>query len=269
MPGRSRRLPILLAALGTAVARSGDFAAAAALVAEVDAVCEATGTRAAPFTAIMLACMRGYYAEATRLIEATVAEARAGGQGNAVAYAHWSAAILANGLGRYADALTAARAASEDTASLYISMWALPELIEAAARSGNEPAAAAALKRLTDLARQGRRDPGRPRRPGPLPCVAEPSQAAEGLYREAIDRLGRTKLRPELARARLLYGEWLRGQRSRHAGVGAVGDGGRDVDDVAAAARLSISPMATPGHPEEPGQVDPGDQRVVVVRCSR
>jgi len=207
--GALERLPILLAALGTAVAWSGDFAAAAALVAEVDAVCEATGTRAAPFTAIMLACMRGYHAEATRLIEATVAEARAGGQGNAVAYAHWSAAILANGLGRYADALTAARAASEDTASLYISMWALPELIEAAARSGNEPAAAAALERLTDLTQAGGTQFGLGVQARCRALLSGP-KAAEGLYREAIDRLGRTKLRPELARARLLYGEWLR-----------------------------------------------------------
>ena len=207
--GALERLPILLAALGTAFAWSGDFAAAAALVAEVDAVCEATGTRAAPFTAIMLACMRGYHAEATRLIEATVAEARAGGQGNAVAYAHWSAAILANGLGRYADALTAARAASEDTASLYISMWALPELIEAAARSGNEPAAAAALERLTDLTQAGGTQFGLGVQARCRALLSGP-KAAEGLYREAIDRLGRTKLRPELARARLLYGEWLR-----------------------------------------------------------
>ena len=64
---------------------------------------------------MMLASLRGRQAEAAPLIEATIAEATAGGQGIAVAYAHWAAAILANGLGRYADALAAARQASEDT----------------------------------------------------------------------------------------------------------------------------------------------------------
>ena len=134
--GALERLPLLLASLGTAVAWSGDFAAAAALVAEADVVCEATGSPAAPFTAMMLAALRGLESEAAQLIEATIAEATAGGQGIAVAYAHWTAAILANGLGRYAEALAEATAASEDTATLYISMWALPELIEAAARTG-------------------------------------------------------------------------------------------------------------------------------------
>ena len=115
--GALDQLPILLAALGTAAAWSGDFAAAAALIAEADAVCEATGTRTAPFTAMLLAALRGDQAEAAPLIEATIAEATAGGQGIAVAYAHWVAAILHNGLGRYADALAAARQATEDTST--------------------------------------------------------------------------------------------------------------------------------------------------------
>ena len=93
-----------------------------------------TGARAAPLTAMMLASLRGCQAEAASLIEATIAEAEARGQGIAVAYAHWAAAILHNGLGRYEDALTAACQASEDITAPHVSMWALPELIEAAAR---------------------------------------------------------------------------------------------------------------------------------------
>lgn len=92
----------------------GDFAAAAALVAEVAAICEVTGTHAAPFTAMMLASLQGRPAEAVPLIEDTIATAEAGGQGIAVAYAHWPAAVLHNGLGHYRDALTAARRASDD-----------------------------------------------------------------------------------------------------------------------------------------------------------
>jgi ATP/maltotriose-dependent transcriptional regulator MalT len=192
----------------------GDLAAAAALNAEADAVCEVTGSRAAPFTAMLLASLRGNQAEAARLIEATIAEATAGGQGIAVAYAHWAAAILANGLGRYEAALAAARHAAQDTSALYISMWVLPELIEAAARSGNAPQAAGALDRLAEFTQAGGTDFGlgveaRSR------ALLSAGEMAENLYREAIDRLGRTRLRPELARAHLLYGEWLCGENRR------------------------------------------------------
>ena len=158
--GALDQLPIMLGALGTAAVWSGDFAAAASLIAEADAVCEATGSRAAPFAAMMLASLRGDQAEADPLIEATIAQAAAGGQGNAVAYAHWVAAILANGLGRYEGALAAARHASEDTFTLHVSMWALPELVEAAARTGNTEVAADALERLAETTQAGGTDFG-------------------------------------------------------------------------------------------------------------
>ena len=212
--GALERLPLLLGALGTAVAWSGDFAAADALVTEADAVREATGTRAAPFTAMMLAALRGHQAEAASLIEATIAEATAGGQGIAVAYAHWAAAIVANGLGRYAEALAAARAASEDLSTAYVSMWALPELIEAAARAGQPDLAGQALDRLAGHTRAGGTDFGLGIAARSRALLSE-GRAAQDLYREAIDRLGRTRLRPELARARLLYGEWLRREHRR------------------------------------------------------
>jgi DNA-binding CsgD family transcriptional regulator len=212
--GALDQLPIMLGALGTAVAWSGDFAAAAALNAEADAVCEVTGSRAAPFTAMMLASLRGRQAEATPLIEGTIAEATAGGQGIAVAYAHWAAAILSNGLGRCTDALASARQASEDTSTLYISMWALPELIEAAARTSDTGIAASALTRLAEFTQAGGTDFGlgveaRSR------ALLSAGEKAENLYREAIARLGRTRLRPELARAHLVYGEWLRRENRR------------------------------------------------------
>ena len=173
-----------------------------------------TGTRAAPFTAMMLASLRGRQAEATALIEATITEAEAAGQGIAVAYARWAAAVLHNGLGRYTEALTAAGQASEDTSALHISMWALPELVEAAARNGNTRLAADAAERLAEYTEAGGTDFGLGIQARSRALVSEP-QAAEGLYREAIDRLGRTQLRPELARAHLLYGEWLR-RENRH-----------------------------------------------------
>ena len=212
--GALERLPLLLASLGTEVVWSGDFAAGAALVAEADAVCEATGSRSFPFTAMMLASLRGNQAEAAALIEATLAEAAAAGQGIAVAYANWVAAILANSLGRYTDALAAARQASEDTSALYISMWALPELIEAAARTGDTGIAGDALTRLAQFTQAGGTDFGLGVEARCRALLSD-GEAAESLYREAIDRLGRTRLRPELARAHLLYGEWLR-REHRH-----------------------------------------------------
>ena len=212
--GALERLPLLLASLGTAVAWAGDFPAAEALVAEADAVCEVTGSRAAPFTAMMLASLRGQQAEAARLIEATIAGATAGGQGIAVAYAYWTAAILANGLGRYDEALAAARQASEDTSTLYISMWALPELIEAAAHTGDTGIAGDTLTRLAQFTLAGGTDFGLGVEARSRALLSQ-GETAESLYREAIDRLGRTQLRPELARAHLLYGEWLRRENRR------------------------------------------------------
>ncbi|MFZ0185344.1 MAG: LuxR C-terminal-related transcriptional regulator, partial [Streptosporangiaceae bacterium] len=212
--GALERLPILLGAHGTAVAWSGDFAAATSLVAEAEAVNEATGSRAAPFTAMLLAALRGHQAEATSLIEAPIAEATAGGQGIAVAYAHWVAAILANGLGRYEEALAAATAASEDTSTVYMSMWALPELVEAAARCENTDLASRALDRLADRTQAGRTDFGLGILARSRALLSE-GRAAQERYRVAIDRLGRTQLRPELARAHLLYGEWLRRENRR------------------------------------------------------
>jgi len=212
--GALDQLPIILGALGTATVWGGDFAAAASLIAEADAVCEATGSRTAPFAAMMLASLRGDQAEAAPLIEASIARAAAGGQGIAVACAHWVAAILANGLGRYEEALAAAQHATEDAFTLHISMWALPELVEAAARSGNTEVAAGALDRLVETTQAGGTDFGLGLE-ARCRALLGGGAAADGLYREAIGRLGRTRLRPELARAHLLYGEWLRRQGRR------------------------------------------------------
>ena len=207
--GALDELPVMLGALGTAVAWSGDFESASTLIIEAETICEVTGARAAPFTAMMLAALRGRRAEAESLIEVTLTEAQAAGQGIAVAYARWAAATLSNGLGRYEDALTAARQASDDTFALHISMWALPELVEAAARTGDRQLATGAADRLTAYTEAGGTDFGLGIQARCRALVSGPKDA-EGLFHEAIGRLGRTQLRPELARAHLLYGEWLR-----------------------------------------------------------
>ena len=212
--GALETLPLHLATAGIITAWSGAFGAAAALIAESEAVCEATGARIPSYAALVLAGLRGSQAEAIPLIDATINAAEAAGQGLTATAARWMAAVLYNGLGRYDEAREAARQAAGDPAGLYVSTWALPELIEAAARTGNMPMADDALARLAETTQAGGTDFGlgieaRSR------ALVTGGQAAEGMYREAINRLGRTQLRPELARAHLLYGEWLRRQGHR------------------------------------------------------
>jgi DNA-binding CsgD family transcriptional regulator len=211
--GALDELPVNLIPLAMSAIFRGDFAAAASLIAEGDTVCEVTGSRLAPYAAMFLAAMRGNQAELTSLVEATSDAAEAGGQGAAVTCAHWVAAILHNGLGGYADAFAAAGQAKADS-HLYMSMWALPELIEAAVRTSNIDVAAGALERLAESASVSGTDWALGVEARSRALLSE-GEAADRLYREAIERLGRTRMRADLARAHLLYGEWLRRENRR------------------------------------------------------
>src|SRR6266567_4313081 len=191
--GALDELPVNLVPLAMSATWRGDFAAAASLIAEGDAVCEVTGSRLAPYAAMFLAAMRGNQAELTSLTEATIAAAEAGGQGAAVTCAHWAAAILHNGLGRYADAFAAAGRARADS-HLYLSMWALPELIEAAVRTSNTEVAAGALERLAESTSVSGTDWALGVEARSRALLSE-DETADRLYREAIERLGRTRMR--------------------------------------------------------------------------
>ncbi|MFC0551251.1 AAA family ATPase [Planotetraspora thailandica] len=211
--GALSELPIYLHALGIPVSLSGDFAAGAAIVVEADAVAEATHGPMTQHTKLLLTAMQGKEAEASALIAATIEEAGASGQLNGVASAQWAAAVLYNGLARYGLALPAAQATIQ-SANLIVSQWALPELVEAAARVGDDTAALWALEGLANSAETCDTDWAQ----GILArcrALLSDDAAADDLYREAIERLGRTILRPEQARAHLLYGEWLRRDRQR------------------------------------------------------
>jgi DNA-binding CsgD family transcriptional regulator len=209
--GALDQLPVDLDALAMDAGWRGDFETAASLIAEIDAISGVTGSRIEPYAAMFLAALQGNQAEARPLIDDAIAAAT--GQGAAVTCAHWAAAILHNGGGRYADALAAAGQATAGRHP-YVSMWALPELIEAAVRSGNSGAAADALARLTETTQAGGTDFGLGIEARSRALLSELT-AAEACYREAIERFGRTRLRPELARAHLLYGEWLRRENRR------------------------------------------------------
>ena len=170
---------------------------------------EATGSRIGPYAAISVAGLRGREAEALPLIEAVLSGASASQQGTAVQYAHWAHALVMNGLGRYEEALAAASQAVECEPQLFIAAWALGELVEAATRTGDVEGARQALARLEEQTEASDADWALGVCAQARALVAE-GDAAERSYQEAIDRLRRTGLRPNLARAHLLYGEWLR-----------------------------------------------------------
>jgi DNA-binding CsgD family transcriptional regulator len=188
---------------------AGEFTVAASLVAEVESVTEATGSSIAPYAAVAFAAFSGREADAAELIHAARKDAERRGEGQGLTLVHWATAVLCNGLGRYEEALAAAQQASEDSPADLFGTWAVAELIEAAARSGAAERAAGALQRLSAAARASGSDWALGLEARSRALVSE-GETAEALYREAIDRLGRTRVRMELGRAYLVYGEWLR-----------------------------------------------------------
>jgi len=192
----------------------GDFAAAATLVDEAAAVTAATASQLPPYSAVILAAYRCREREFMGLVEACTDVASRQGDGRGPALLDWVRAVFYNSIGRYRDALSAAQRASEDPLDLVFSMWGRVELIEATARSGAPEQAADALERLS----QATDAVGGDWALGIQACaraLLSEGDAADRLYREAIERLGRTSIRTSLARAHLVYGEWLRRQQRR------------------------------------------------------
>jgi DNA-binding CsgD family transcriptional regulator len=163
---------------------------------------------------LSLAAFRGNEASAAALIDSIMGAVTRRGEGYGITAAEWANAVLSNGLGRPRDAMAAAERATEYRGDMGFSKWALVELVEAAVRSGMTETAAGAYRRLTAMTGPAGTDwalglAARSR------ALLSDGDKADGCYREAIDRLGRTRLRVELARAHLLYGEWLRRDNRR------------------------------------------------------
>jgi DNA-binding CsgD family transcriptional regulator len=205
-------LPLALATRSAVRLFAGEFAMSASLLEEVVAVNEATGASLAPYVGLAHVTFQGREAEVTPLIEAATKELVRRGDGQGLRFIHWATAVLYNGLGRYEEALAAAQQAGGDTYASWWRDWALVELIEAAARSGKVELGVDALSRLSPVTAASGTDWALGIEARSRALLTE-GEAAEPLYRRAIEALGRTRVRVELARAHLLYGEWLRRER--------------------------------------------------------
>jgi DNA-binding CsgD family transcriptional regulator len=178
------------------------------------AAAEHAGGDLTSYVALGLAAVRGQDDEARALIVAIGQDAAARGEGTGVTAAKWARAVLSNGLGRYADALDAASQASEHPDELGLAAWSHVELIEAAVRAGQPGRAADALRSLSEITSASGTDWALGVEARSRALLSE-GEAAEDGYRAAIQRLGQTRVRLDLARAHLLYGEWLRRENRR------------------------------------------------------
>ncbi len=215
---------------------AGDLAAAESLLEEQRIVTEASGSKLAPHAALVLGAWRGREADFTALAQATLAQVVPRGEGIGLSLTQWGSAVLHNGLGQFEQALAAAQELLEPARRFDQTVgWGLAELIEAAAGSGHANLADAALPELVQMTRAAGSDWSLGIEARCRALLSEPGEA-ESLHREAIDRLARTQLRGEHARAHLLYGEWLVGQGRPADGREQLRTAHRTFDDMGAEA---------------------------------
>ena len=193
---------------------AGELTAAAALLDETRTVEDATGNPPWHYGALSLAAFRGNQATAAALISSIMRDVTQRGEGYGIACAEWANAVLSNGLGLPRDAVVAAERAAEYHGDLGFYRWALVELVEAAVHSGMTETAADAYRRLTETTSPAGTDWALGLAARSRALLSDGAQAEDG-YREAISRLDRPQIRVELARAHLLYGEWLRRENRR------------------------------------------------------
>ncbi len=212
--GALSELPLALSMRAFTMLFAGDLTGAACLVGEHQVAMDATGSHLAPYPDLGVAALRGRQAEAAALIDKTIRDVSLRGEGIGIAVAEWANAVLNNGLGSYQTAMQAAQRATAHSVEMVTPGWATVELVEAAVRSGHDDVAADALRRLAETTTPCGTDWARGVEARSRALLSE-GDTAERLYRESIERLSRTRIRTELARAHLLYGEWLRRGRRR------------------------------------------------------
>jgi DNA-binding CsgD family transcriptional regulator len=213
--GALSELPIALSSRAHTHLFAGEMSTAVSLVQELDAVNELTGGRVAPYAALGATAWRGRESEALALTDRVLKDSVARGEGNGLAIAYWVRAMVYNALGRYEEAVSAAEESTAYPSALSASHnWGLVELVEASARCGRADRAAAAFERLAASTRAGGTSWARGVEARSRALLTE-GPSAETLYHEAMENLADTRCVAELARARLLYGEWLRRGRRR------------------------------------------------------
>lgn len=211
--GALSELPLALNSQVVVLCLAGELHSAAQLVAEIPPIQESVGDLA-PYGALALAAWQGDASRAEELIRAGTDDSADRGEGIGVTIAQWARAVLCNGAGAYGPAREAAGLAAEHAQDLAAANWGLSELVEAAVRSDERGTAAFALDRLTETTGAAGTDWALGIAARARALLAE-GDAAESFYREAVERLGRTRIRMELARTHLLYGEWLRRENRR------------------------------------------------------
>jgi DNA-binding CsgD family transcriptional regulator len=208
-------LPPALLLLVPNRAHAGQLAVAESLVAEAVTIGEATGSRFfAQYCALVVEPWRGREAATRRTIEAVTRDLALQGEGKVLTATHWASAVLCNGLGRYEEAYVSAERGCEHPQELGLAISSMVELVEAATRSGRAARAVAAARHLDEMAQAAGTDWALGTSALVRAQVSE-GPAADTLYREAIERLGRTEVGVARARSRLLYGEWLRRENRR------------------------------------------------------
>jgi DNA-binding CsgD family transcriptional regulator len=236
---------------------AGELVAAARLVEEDHVIAEATGNEPIADTAMMLAAWRGQERETSELVEVVSQEAAARGAGRLASLAAYASSVLHNGLQQYAAACDAARRAFEHQPLGYGS-HIVPELAEAAARTGDTKLVQVAVEWLAERTRVTPTEWALGIEAQVRALLSE-GEDAERRYRESIERLGRTRVRAQLARAHLLYGEWLRRERRtgqareqlrtayqmlQGMGIGAFAERARR--ELAAAGEVARKPIVEP-----------------------
>jgi DNA-binding CsgD family transcriptional regulator len=211
--GALGELPVALGHRGQLHVFAGQLDSALSLQLALKEATELIGSALAPYHQVGLAAMRGREDEARRVIDTARADVIDRGEGTGLWFMDWAESVLYNGLGRYEEALAAAARVVEHGELVPVN-WAMPELIEAAVRLGNPALAAESERRLTSYSEASGTDWALGIAARSRALLAEEG-AAEVLYAETIERLKRTRVAVESARAHLVYGEWLRRQRRR------------------------------------------------------
>lgn len=212
--GAVSELPLALSCLITPLLFTGNFSEAALAIDELTAAIDAMGNNLTPYGALSLAAMRGDRDHLRQLGSTATRNAEHRGEGIGLTVNAWATALLENSYGNYHAAVEAAVYATSYPGDCTSAGWALIELVEAGSRTGDDAVASAALERLAEMTTPSGTDWGLGVEARSRALTTE-GDVAEPLYLEAIERLGRAGMGPDLGRAHLLYGEWLRRRRRR------------------------------------------------------